>query len=80
MKLKFTHTTFEKVLNTVYITSFVYIFGLLITNIINYYQSKKWRVDGIGVVDFLHINKTTTFIQTKNEQQQIIYINKNKYN
>ena len=68
MKLKFTHTTFEKVLNTVYITSFVYIFGLLITNIINYYQSKKWRVDGIGVVDFLHINKTTTFIQTKNEQ------------
>ena len=67
MKLKFTHTTFEKVLNTVYITSFVYIFGLLITNIINYYQSKKWRVDGIGVVDFLHINKTTTFIQTKNE-------------
>ena len=37
MKLKFTHTTFEKVLNTVYITSFVYIFGLLITNIINYY-------------------------------------------
>ena len=68
MKIKFTHTTFEKVLNTVYITSFVYIFGLLITNIINYYQSKKWRVDGIGVVDFLHINKTTTFIQTKNEQ------------
>ena len=67
MKLKFTHTTFEKVLNTVYITSFVYIFGLLITNIINYYQSKKWRVDGIGVVDFLHINETTTFIQTKNE-------------
>ena len=67
MKLKFTHTTFEKVLNTVYITSFVYIFGLLITNIINYYQSKKWRVDGIGVVDFLHINKNTTFIQTKNE-------------
>ena len=37
MKIKFTHTTFEKVLNTVYITSFVYIFGLLITNIINYY-------------------------------------------
>jgi len=37
MKLKFTHTTFEKVLNTVYITSFIYIFGLLITNIINYY-------------------------------------------
>ena len=68
MKLKFTHTTFEKVLNTVYITSFVYIFGLLITNIVNYYQSKKWRVRGIGVVDFLHINKTTTFIQTKNEQ------------
>ena len=67
MKLKFTHTTFEKVLNTVYITSFVYIFGLLITNIINYYQSKKWRVNGIGVVDFLHINKSTTFIQTKNE-------------
>ena len=67
MKLKFTHTTFEKVLNTVYITSFVYIFGLLITNIINYYQSKKWRVNGIGVVDFLHINKNTTFIQTKNE-------------
>ena len=80
MKIKFTHTTFEKVLNTVYITSFVYIFGLLITNIINYYQSKEWRVDGIGVVDFLHINETTTFIQTKNEQQQIIYINKNKYN
>lgn len=80
MKLKFTHTTFEKVLNTVYITSFIYIFGLLITNIINYYQSNKWRVDGIGVVDFLHINETTTFIQTKNEQQQIIYINKNKYN
>ena len=78
MKLKFTHTTFEKVLNTVYITSFIYIFGLLITNIVNYYQSKKWRVDGIGVVDFLHINETTTFIQTKNEQQQIIYINKNK--
>ena len=68
MKIKFTHTTFEKVLNTVYITSFIYIFGLLITNIVNYYQSKKWRVDGIGVVDFLHINKTTTFIQTKNEQ------------
>ena len=68
MKLKFTHTTFEKVLNTVYITSFIYIFGLLITNIINYYQSKKWRVDGIGVVDFVDINKTTTFIQTKNEQ------------
>ena len=67
MKIKFTHTTFEKVLNTVYITSFVYIFGLLITNIINYYQSKKWRVNGIGVVDFLHINKSTTFIQTKNE-------------
>ena len=67
MKLKFTHTTFEKVLNTVYITSFVYIFGLLITNIINYYQSKKWRVNGIGVVDFPHINKNTTFIQTKNE-------------
>ena len=67
MKLKFTHTTFEKVLNTVYITSFIYIFGLLITNIINYYQSKKWRVNGIGVVDFLHINKSTTFIQTKNE-------------
>ena len=67
MKLKFTHTTFEKVLNTVYITSFIYIFGLLITNIINYYQSKKWRVNGIGVVDFLHINKNTTFIQTKNE-------------
>ena len=65
MKLKFTHTTFEKVLNTVYITSFIYIFGLLITNIINYYQSKKWRVDGIGVVDFLHINETTTFTQTK---------------
>ena len=65
MKIKFTHTTFEKVLNTVYITSFVYIFGLLITNIINYYQSKKWRVDGIGVVDFLHINETTTFIQCK---------------
>ena len=43
MKLKFTHTTFEKVLNTVYITSFIYIFGLLITNIINYYQSNKWR-------------------------------------
>ena len=34
MKLKFTHTTFEKVLNTVYITSFVYIFGVLITNIL----------------------------------------------
>ena len=67
MKIKFTHTTFEKVLNTVYITSFVYIFGLLITNIINYYQSNEWRVDGIGVVDFLHINETTTFIQTKNE-------------
>ena len=80
MKIKFTHTTFEKVLNTVYITSFVYIFGLLITNIVNYYQSKKQRVDGIGVVDFLHINKTTTFIQTKNEHIQIIYINKNKYN
>ena len=80
MKLKFTHTTFEKVLNTVYITSFIYIFGLLITNIINYYQSKKWRVDGIGEEDILHINETTTFIQTKNEQQQIIYINKNKYN
>ena len=80
MKIKFTHTTFEKVLNTVYITSFVYIFGLLITNIINYYQSKKWRVNGIGVVDFPHINETTTFIQTKNEHIQIIYINKNKYN
>ena len=36
-KLKFTHKTFELILNTVYITSFVYIFGLLITNIINYY-------------------------------------------
>ena len=67
-KLKFTHKTFELILNTVYITSFVYIFGLLITNIVNYYQSKKWRVDGIGVVDFPHINETTTFIQTKNEQ------------
>ncbi len=65
MKLKFTHTTFEKVLNTVYITSFIYIFGLLITNIVNYYQSKKWRVNGIGVVDFPHINETTTFTQTK---------------
>ena len=80
MKIKFTHTTFEKVLNTVYITSFVYIFGLLITNIVNYYQSKKWRVDEIGVVYFPHINETTTFIQTKNEHIQIIYINKNKYN
>ena len=74
MKLKFTHTTFEKVLNTVYITSFIYIFGLLITNIINYYQSKKWRVDGIGVVDFPHINETTTFIQTKYELIKIINI------
>ena len=37
MKLKFTHTTFEKVLNTVYITSFIYIFGIVISNIINYY-------------------------------------------
>ena len=72
MKIKFTHTTFEKVLNTVYITSFVYIFGLLITNIINYYQSKKWRVDGIGVVDFLHINETTTFIQCKYKLKWII--------
>ena len=72
MKIKFTHTTFEKVLNTVYITSFVYIFGLLITNIINYYQSKEWRVDGIGVVDFLHINETTTFIQCKYKLKWII--------
>ena len=72
MKIKFTHTTFEKVLNTVYITSFVYIFGLLITNIINYYQSKKWRVNGIGVVDFPHINETTTFIQCKYKSKWII--------
>ena len=34
-KIKFTHKTFEVVLNTVYITSFVYIFGILITNILN---------------------------------------------
>ena len=61
MKLKFTHTTFEKVLNTVYITSFIYIFGLLITNIINYYQSQSVRVDGVGVVDFHSINKQYTF-------------------
>jgi hypothetical protein len=26
MKIKFTHTTFDKVLNTVYIGSFIYIF------------------------------------------------------
>jgi hypothetical protein len=37
MKIKFTHTTFEKVLNTVYITSFIYIFGVVISNIINHF-------------------------------------------
>ena len=36
-KIKFTHKTFEIVLNTVYITSFVYIFGLVITTIITQY-------------------------------------------
>jgi len=36
-KIKFTHKTFEVVLNTVYITSFVYIFGIVINSIISNY-------------------------------------------
>ena len=33
-KIKFTHKTFEIVLNTVYITSFVYIFGIVVHTIV----------------------------------------------
>ena len=34
MKLKHSHNKFEIVLNTVYITSFVYIFGIVIHTIV----------------------------------------------
>ena len=64
-KQKHSHTKFEIVLNTVYITSFIYIFGVLGYTIVTQMQSHKWRVGRVGVVDFHSINKTTTFIQCK---------------
>ena len=72
MKLKHSHNKFEIVLNTVYITSFVYIFGIVIHTIVMNFQSQSVRVGGIGVVDFHSINKTTTFIQCKYKLKWII--------
>ena len=70
--LKFTHKTFELILNTVYITSFIYIFSFVGYTIVTQMQLMSERVDGIGVMDFLHINKTTTFIQCKYKLKWII--------